>query len=164
MDVDQFPYQAPARTCNARLARQAGYCRNVAGKGTEHEGRGRCSLHGGAETTDDIPDSPFAVLRSAGLERLIDIALTLTEQDEELEMKVGNSGLVLARTLAVARMLHPDTTAQEMDRLSATVARIDSILSKHTNEDDPDAAPNMMSPAEMAAAAAVAELEKQFSS
>jgi len=40
--------KAPSTVCNARLRYKGGYCDKPAGWGTEHEGTGRCKLHGGA--------------------------------------------------------------------------------------------------------------------
>lgn len=48
--IDNVPQREPGEKCNARRSSNGsfkGYCKNPAGKGTEHFGGGRCSNHGG---------------------------------------------------------------------------------------------------------------------
>lgn len=43
----QLPWREPDVFCNARGRSGARYCHNLAGKGTNHLGEGRCKFHGG---------------------------------------------------------------------------------------------------------------------
>lgn len=52
--IDNVPQREPGEKCNARRSKKkggervfVGYCKNPAGKNTEHFGDGRCSNHGG---------------------------------------------------------------------------------------------------------------------
>ena len=139
---DVLPFLAPGRTCNARLHRGEGYCDNVAGAGTDHVGVGRCRLHGGVGPKQDLPDGPRDLFRAAGLDPIINAAETMTHDDQEYLMEVGNNALVVTRSGILARLLNPDTSATEMADLTIALQRIDNILSKYPDKEDPDRAPN----------------------
>ena len=58
-------------------------------------------------------------------------------------MEVGNNALVVTRAKILARLQQTDTSAKEMADLTTALVRVDTILSKYPDEEDPDAAPNM---------------------
>lgn len=45
-----FMKKPPDKTCNGKIHRQFKYCKKPAGWGTNHQGKGRCKLHGGCCT------------------------------------------------------------------------------------------------------------------
>ena len=141
---DLLPFLAPGASCNARLHRGPGYCPLDAGSGTTHPGFGRCRLHGGAGgSPQDGGDGPRDLMVSLGLGQIIDIAETMTHEDQEYLMEVGNNALVVTRAKILARLQQTDTSAKEMADLTTALVRVDTILSKYPDEEDPDAAPNM---------------------
>jgi hypothetical protein len=47
--IDSLPSRAAGKYCNARTPNSdTGYCRKLAGTGTDHLGKGRCKFHGGS--------------------------------------------------------------------------------------------------------------------
>jgi hypothetical protein len=138
-----LPFRPPETTCNARLARQGGYCENVAGAETDHIGIGRCRLHGGATPKQDLPDGPLDLFKSLGLGKIIETAEVMTKSDQEYLFDVSNNALVVTRAGIVARMQAIEVAPRELADLSMALSRIDLILAKYTNEENPDKAPNI---------------------
>lgn len=134
------PFKAPDRRCNARLARQSGYCDNEAGDGTDHPGLGRCRLHGGLSPKQEHEDGPLGMFRAAGLEPLINLAETMTRGDSEYLTYVSNNGLVIMRAQIVARMHKADVSPKELADLTMALQRIDTLLAKYTEELNPEVA------------------------
>ena len=139
---EELAFRAPTRTCNARLHRGSGYCEALAGADTDHPGVGRCRLHGGLSPTQDAPDGPLDLFRANGLDPIINAAQTMTHDDQEYLMEVGNNALVLVRAGILARMMKPDLSPKEQADLSISLQRIDNILQKYPDEENPDKAPN----------------------
>lgn len=142
MSSKELPLIPPAATCNARLHRGTGYCRAVAGEGTKHPGSGRCRLHGGASPAHPGHDGPLDLWRGAGLGPIIDAAEVMTRDDQEYLHEVGNNALTVARASILARMQDPSLSPKELADLSMALQRMDKVLEKYPNEEDPDAAPN----------------------
>lgn len=137
-----LPFLPPNATCNARLTRGSGYCEALAGAETSHPGVGRCRLHGGASPNQDAPDGPLNLFRAVGLGPIIDAAEVMTHDDQEYLYEVSNNALVVTRAALVARMQNADASPKELADLSMALSRIDGLLSKYLNEEDPDASPN----------------------
>lgn len=137
-----LPFMPPDTLCNARLARTAGYCENLAGAETDHIGIGRCRLHGGASPKQDAPDGPLDMFRALGLGKIIEVAETMTHDDQEYLFEVSNNALVVSRAGIVARMQEVTTSPKELADLTMALSRIDTVLARYPNEDNPDAAPN----------------------
>jgi hypothetical protein len=146
---DRLPFKPPGAKCNSRLNRSDGYCTNGAGVGTDHEGWGRCSLHGGLGGASDTPDGPLELMRAAGLGGIIDMAETMTGDDQEYLVHVSNNALVVTRARLVARMQGENVSAKEMADLTMSLSRIDAILAKFPDEENPDAVPNRVDRAEV---------------
>ena len=137
-----LPFQSPDASCNARLARSSGYCENLAGAETEHIGIGRCRLHGGLSPKQDAPDGPLDLFRALGLGKIIEVAETMTRDDQEYLFEVSNNALVVSRAGIVARMQEISASPKELADLTMALSRIDNVLAKYPNEEDPDSAPN----------------------
>jgi len=160
-----LPFMPPGATCNARLHRGAGYCSLPAGQGTRHPGVGRCRLHGGdSGGRQDHPDGVIGQYRALGLGVILDLAETMTQDDQEYLMTVGNNALVVARAKVLARLQDPDTSAKELADLTMALQRIDAILLRHPDEDDPDAAPNTPDWEERREMERLLALEREFGS
>lgn len=133
----------PDATCNARLHRGTGYCDLAAGTGTNHPGTGRCRLHGGVTgKRQDGVDGPVDQMRAIGLGTIIDLAETMTHDDQEYLMEVGNNALVVTRAKILARLQNSELSPKEMTDLSMALQRIDGILAKYPDEEDPDRGAN----------------------
>lgn len=138
-----LPFLAPGATCNARLHRGPGYCDLPAGQGTDHPGYGRCRLHGGVTgDRQDGVDGPRDLMLSIGLGRIIELAETMTHDDQEYLMEVGNNALVVTRASILSRLQNSDNSAKEVADLTIALQRVDAILARYPDEEDPDAAPN----------------------
>ena len=140
-----LPFLPPDRTCNARLHRGSGYCENQAGADTEHPGLGRCRLHGGASPKMDRPDGPRDLFRAAGLDVIINLAEVMTHDDQEYLEEVATNALVVTKAGITARMQDPLTSPKEMADLTMSLTRIDTVLRKSLNDEDPDAGSNTVS-------------------
>ena len=139
--MSEIPFRPPAGTCNARLYRSKNYCDLDAGKGTNHPGMGRCKLHGGnAGGNQDGVDGPLDLFKAAGFTQIIDMAETMTMDDAEYLMGVGNNALIVTRTKILAKLQHPDIGAKEMADLTIALQRVDAILAKYPDEENPDRA------------------------
>lgn len=136
--MEELPFKAPGALCNARLARQAGYCDLQAGWDTDHPGTGRCSLHGGAGASEGGTDGPRDLWKAAGLQAIIDMAETMTSSDQEYLYHVSNNALTVTRAGIVARMQAPDASPKELADLSMALARIDKILERYPEELNPE--------------------------
>lgn len=135
----RLAFRPPGSLCNARLARQDGYCTNAAGEGTDHVGYGRCKLHGGiTKGRSDSPDGPLGMWRAAGLEQIINMAETMTRDDSEYITYVGNNALSVLRAKIVADLNAPGNSPKEMADLTMALTRVDKILAKFPDEDKPD--------------------------
>lgn len=128
-NVIEFPLKSPDLLCNHRLARQAGYCRNKAGAGSDHLGYGRCKVH--QEGKDGNREDLLKVL---GLSQLITTAEIMTRDDQEYLYHVSNNALVIQRAKVIKAMDSSIISPKERKELVETVAKIDAILSKQTIE------------------------------
>ena len=139
-----LPFMPPDAKCNARQARASGYCPLPAGQGTQHEGVGRCRLHGGNSEGlgADHPDGALEQFRAMGLGKIIDLAETMTRSDQEYLMHVGTNAVVVARAKILAKMQVTDVSPKELADLTIALTRLDNILAKYPDDEDPDAAPN----------------------
>jgi hypothetical protein len=136
MDAElyELPLRPPADACNARLARGSGYCKNAAGLGTEHPAFGRCKLHGGLSPRDQGGDGPADLFRANGLGGIIDLAETMTRDDQEYLADVGTNALTVIRAKIVARMNEVAVDAKTLNDLSMALARLEKILKDNPNE------------------------------
>lgn len=116
--------------CNAKRQRgHEGFCQSPAGYGTDHLGEGRCYMHGGRpERTHEA--APY----------LADAIKDLTVRDAEALMSMGTTAVVLARARLLEKLLVIDgLTTKEISDLTMSIQRLDNVLSKHPDIDDPDA-------------------------
>lgn len=157
----KLPPMGPDTTCNARLSRSSGYCDAIAGEGTDHEGHGRCRLHGGA--TPKRRNSPLDMFRAMGLGPIIQAAEKMDHSDQEYIYEVSNAALVITRAGIVARMQNADASPKELADLSMALQRVDGLLAKYLNDEDPDKAPNEGPSSLDAEAARLVALEKKLS-
>lgn len=128
-NVIEFPLKAPNQLCNHRLSRQAGYCKNASGAGTEHKGHGRCKVH---ETgRDGNTQELFAML---GLSDMIAVAEMMTADDQEYAYLMSNNFLVLQRAKIIKSMDQVMLSSKERKEMIDSVEKIDKILAKHTIE------------------------------
>ena len=130
----ELPRRPPTTSCNARLARGSGYCENGAGAGTPHENFGRCKLHGGLSPRDSGVDGPADLFHAIGLSAIIDLAETMTHDDQEYLMEVGTNALTVIRAKIIAKMHEPLTGAKEMNDLTMAMSRIEKVLADNPNE------------------------------
>jgi len=149
-EIHQLPLRPPSVNCNARLARGSGYCSNEAGVGTEHRGFGRCKLHGGLSPRDEGVDGPADLFRANGLGSIIDLAETMTHDDQEYLMEVGTNALTVIRAKVVARMNDPMVSDKSMNDLSMALTRLEKVLTDNPNEVKEGAAVTQEDDAEMA--------------
>ncbi len=159
----KLPFQRPGVHCNARLHRGVGYCEEPAGAGTNHPGIGRCRMHGGLSPQHEGVDGPHDLFRAAGLDVIINLAETMTKNDAEYLMEVGNNALVVTRAGIVARLQNPLVSSKEMNELTQALNRIDALIARYPEEENPDATPNTPDTAlndEMARLAALDTKEK----
>ena len=133
-EIHELPVRPPSHTCNARLARGSGYCTNEAGKGTDHRGFGRCKLHGGSSPRDEGLDGPRDLFHAIGLGEIIDLAETMTRDDQEYLMDVGTNALTVTRAKIVAKMQDPTITPKELNDLSMALTRIEKVLESNPND------------------------------
>jgi hypothetical protein len=70
------------------------------------------------------------------------MAETMTHEDQEYLMEVSNNALVITRAGILARLQDPTVSAKEMADLTMALSRVDNILAKYPNDEDPDSAPN----------------------
>ena len=138
--MSDIPFRPPAEFCNARLYRSNAYCDLDAGKGTNHPGIGRCKLHGGnAGGNQDGVDGPLDLFKAAGFGEIIDMAETMTADDAEYLMGVGNNALIVTRTKILAKMQDINISPKELADLTIALTRVDTILAKYPDELNPDA-------------------------
>jgi len=143
MPADEvIPFMPPQRYCNARLRRGEGYCQADAGAGTNHTGVGRCRLHGGLSPQSDLPDGPKDLFRAVGLDSIINLAEVMTHDDQEYLEEVAINALVVTKAGIAARMQDPLISAKELADLTMALTRVDTLLRKSLNDEDPDAASN----------------------
>lgn len=133
-NIYELPLRPPTTSCNARLSRGTGYCKNGAGLGTDHLNYGRCKLHGGLSPRDAGVDGPADLFRAVGLGAIIDLAETMTHDDQEYLMEVGTNALTVIRAKIVAKMHDPNATPKEMNDLSMALTRIEKVLESNPNE------------------------------
>jgi hypothetical protein len=137
----KLPFQRPTALCNARQARADGYCEKAAGDGTAHPGIGRCRLHGGNSQEQGV-DGPADMFKAAGLDAIINLAETMTRDDQEYLMDVGTNSMVVIRSGILAKLADPIISPKEMNDLTMALSRIDTLISKYPNENNPDSGPN----------------------
>jgi hypothetical protein len=130
----ELPRRPPSTSCNARLARGSGYCENGAGSGTPHDGFGRCKLHGGLSPRDAGVDGPADLFTAIGLGAIIDLAETMTHDDQEYLMSVGTNALTVIRAKIIAKLNDSDRAAKEMNDLTMALARVEKVLADNPNE------------------------------
>jgi hypothetical protein len=133
-NVIELPLRPPAVSCNARLSRGVGYCANGAGLGTEHVGFGRCKLHGGLSPRDAGVDGPADLFRAIGLGAIIDLAETMTRDDQEYLMEVGTNALTVIRAKIVAKLNATDAHPKDLNDLSMALTRVEKVLAQNLNE------------------------------
>lgn len=117
--------------CNAPRAKEGTFCTLSAGKGTDHPGTGHCHLHGGGKATENArKHAPFLEAQARGL----------SMADMESLYDMSNKGLVLARALAVQRLIHGQPSSREASDLTMAIQRIDKVLDSvgFDTEDNPD--------------------------
>lgn len=131
--VERLPRRSPSQTCNARLHRGDGYCTVLAGEGTDHPGIGRCRLHGGERGDVAVDDNVDELFRANGLDVIIDLAETMRHGDQEYLMEVGNNALVIARSKVLSRLMDPTLTPRELNDLTNSLNRLDTLILKHPN-------------------------------
>lgn len=120
--------------CNAPLQsrnRQGKFCRFVAGTGTDHYGVGYCHLHGG-----NVGKPGEGVKHYAA--QLEIAAKKLHTEDLEAMMDMSSKGLILARAMAVQRLVTPGISAREVNDLSMAISRLDKLIKDLPKEDNPD--------------------------
>lgn len=141
--------------CNAPLQsrnRKGKFCKKVAGEGTDHYGEGHCHLHGG-----NISKPGEGVKAYAGVLEVA--AAKLHDEDLEQLMQMSNKGLVLARAMAVQRLVTPGISSREANDLSMAISRLDKLIDNlPQGEDDPDSPANTGPDAVDAEAARLAQL------
>ena len=133
-NVVDLPLRPPSVSCNARLSRGVGYCANGAGLGTEHVGFGRCKLHGGLSPRDSGVDGPADLFRAIGLGAIIDLAETMTHDDQEYLMEVGTNALSVIRAKIVAKLNDTNASSKDLNDLSMALTRIEKVLAQNPNE------------------------------
>ena len=118
--------------CNAKRQRgKRGFCKQPAGWGTDHLGEGRCYMHGGRpERAHEA--APY----------LSDAIKELSVSDAEALMSMGTTAMILARARLMERLLLPGITTKEAADLTISLTRLEQMIAKHPDLDDPDAAPN----------------------
>jgi len=68
----------------------------------------------------------------------------LSVEDAEALMSMGTMAMVLARARLMERLMQVESlTTKEISDLTMSIQRLDNVLSKHPELDDPDAAPNI---------------------
>jgi hypothetical protein len=155
----KLPFQRPTALCNARQARADGYCEKAAGEKTPHEGIGRCWLHGGLSPQHQGVDGPAELFRLAGLDEIINLAETMTRDDQEYLMDVGTNSMVVIRSGILAKLADPIISPKEMNDLTMALSRIDTLIAKYPNENNPDSGPNTPDAALNEELARLAELD-----
>lgn len=124
-----------AHTCNALRQRgERGFCQFPAGFGTQHVGEGRCYLHGGKAAAK----AGKAAIKA--LPQLAEFTRRLSLADAEAIMAMGTMAMVLARGQLMERLLAPGIGPQEANHITMAVTRLDNLLAKHPEIDDPDKA------------------------
>ena len=124
--------------CNAPLQsrnNKGKFCKKQAGEGTTHLGEGHCFMHGGEKAVERKKShAPFLEAAARGLS---------TDELENL-YDMSNRGLILARAMAVQRLVNPNVSSKEASDLTMAIQRIDKVLESFPvgGDDDPDAAPN----------------------
>ena len=104
-------------------------------------------------------DGPLDLWRGAGLTRIIEAAEVMTREDQEYLHEVGNNAMVVARASILARMQDTTLSPKELADLTMALQRLDNVLAKYPNDEDPDAAPNTPDMTFEAEYARLAELE-----
>lgn len=109
--------------CGAPSTRGRGtFCRRPAGEGTKHKGDGHCFRHGGGEGTSNArKHAPLLEAAARGL----------AKDDLSDLFDMSNKGLILARALAVQRMITPEISTKELADCSMAIQRIDKVLAVH---------------------------------
>ncbi len=123
--------------CGAKRQRgYTGFCEYPAGYGTDHRGVGRCYAHGGRG--DSVPKG--AQDAAPGLaERTRKLSL----EDAEALMTMGTMAMVLSRAQLMQRLLTPGITTKEASEITLSVSRLDNLLAKHPELQDPDQPNNL---------------------
>lgn len=135
-EVDPDAPETEGLKCGAKRQRgYMGYCQHPAGFGTDHLGTGRCHLHGGRG--DEVPKEALAAAPW-----LAERTRKLSVADAEALMVMGTMAMVLARATLMERLLSPGITAKESNEITMSVTRLDNLLSKHPELQDPDAPSN----------------------
>lgn len=93
-------------------------------------------MHGGRG--DDVPQGAFEAVPG-----LADRTRKLSLEDAEALMSMGTMAMVLARAELMQRLLQPGITTKEANDITLSVGRLDALLAKHPELENPDAAPNV---------------------
>jgi len=107
-------------------------------------------LHGGLSPRDEGVDGPADLFRANGLGSIIDLAETMTHDDQEYLMEVGTNALTVIRAKVVARMNDPMVSDKSMNDLSMALTRLEKVLTDNPNEVKEGAAVTQEDDAEMA--------------
>lgn len=133
-----------AELCAARARSSGGLCRHEAGWGTDHQGAGRCKLHGGSSL---VKHGRYSTVRREPLKRLIEkheadpdplnllpeLALLralledFIERHETFRQALVNWNATRNGTERPARILEIDDAESLLDATGRMVARVEKI-------------------------------------
>lgn len=69
-----------------------------------------------------------------GLGEIIDLAETMTHDDQEYLMEVGTNALTVIRAKIAAKLHDPTITPKEMNDLTMALTRLEKVLASNPNE------------------------------
>jgi len=96
-------------------------------------------MHGGRG--DEVPKGALAAAPW-----LAERTRQLSLEDAESLMTMGTMAMVIARARLMERLLTPNITTKEANEITLSVKRLDELLAKHPEIEDPDAAGNTAAP------------------
>ncbi len=123
------------RECGAPLNRGNGFCKQPAGRGTGHRGKGYCSTHGGKG--EFITDAAFETAPD-----LMNRAAAMTPETQEEISHATVAGYVICRAVFVQNCLQFGITAKEANDWSLAATRYDKLIKASPQGDNPDEASN----------------------
>jgi hypothetical protein len=91
-------------------------------------------LHGGLSPRDAGVDGPADLFTAIGLGAIIDLAETMTHDDQEYLMSVGTNALTVIRAKIIAKLNDTDRAAKEMNDLTMALSRVEKVLADNPNE------------------------------
>jgi hypothetical protein len=83
----------------------------------------------------------------------------MTRDDQEYLMDVGTNSMVVIRSGILAKLADPIISPKEMNDLTMALSRIDTLIAKYPNENNPDSGPNTPDAALNEELARLAELD-----